>query len=67
MVGSGLGVAATLEMQPLMKRWLGPMAVWQAEPIAVAVVLLALAAAAGGYVPARAASRANPAEVLRQG
>ncbi len=67
MVGSGLGVAATLEVQPLLKHWLGPAAVWQAEPIAVAVLLLALAAAAGCYVPARAAARANPAEVLRQG
>ena len=68
MVGAGFGVAAALGQRPLLERWLGPMAVWQAaEPIAVAVVLLALAAAAGCYVPARAAVRANPAEVLRQG
>jgi putative ABC transport system permease protein len=68
MVGAGLGVAGALDLRPLLERWLGPMAVWQAaEPIAVAVVVLALAAAAGCYVPARAAARANPAEVLRQG
>ena len=65
--GSGLGVAASLEMHPLLKQWLGPTAVWRTEPIAVAVVLLTLAAAVGCYVPARAAARANPAEVLRQG
>lgn len=66
-LGSGLGLAATLELQPLMKRWLGPAASWQGEPIAVACVLLALAAFAGCYFPARSATRANPAEVLRQG
>src|SRR5438445_151923 len=47
--GSGLGLAVTLELQPLMKRWLGPTATWQVEPIAVASVLLALAAIAGCY------------------
>ncbi len=67
LVGAGFGVAAALGLRPLLQHWLGPVAVWQAEPIAVAVVLLALAAAAGCYVPARAAARANPAEVLRQG
>lgn len=67
MVGTGFGVAAALDLRPLLEQWLGPMAVWQAEPIAVAVVLLALAAAAGCYIPARAAARAKPAEVLRQG
>jgi putative ABC transport system permease protein len=67
MVGAGFGVAAALELQPLLEQWLGPTAVWQAEPIAVAVVLLGLAAAAGCYVPARAALRADPAELLRQG
>ena len=67
MVGAGFGVAASLGLRPLLERWLGPMAFWQAEPIAVAVILLALAAAVGCYVPARAAARANPAEVLRQG
>jgi len=66
-VGAGFGVAAALDLLPLLEQWLGPVAVWQAEPIAVAVVLLALAAAAGCYIPARAAVRANPAEVLRQG
>jgi putative ABC transport system permease protein len=66
-VGAGFGVVAALDLRPLLRQWLGQTAVWQAEPIAVAVVLLALAAAAGCYVPARLAARANPAEVLRQG
>ncbi|MGA7176964.1 MAG: ABC transporter permease [Candidatus Acidiferrales bacterium] len=66
-VGAGLGVAAALELRPLLAHWLGPVAVWQAEPIAVAIVLLTLAAVAGCYVPARAAVRTNPAEILRQG
>ncbi len=58
---------AAIDLRPLLAHWLGPVAVWQAEPIAVAVVLLVLAAAAGCYFPARAAARANPAQVLRQG
>jgi predicted permease len=65
--GSGLGLAVTLELQPLMKRWLGPTASWRVEPIAVASVLMALAAIGGCYFPARSATQANPAEVLRQG
>jgi putative ABC transport system permease protein len=67
MVGAGFGVAAALEFRPLLEQWLGPTAVWQVEPIAAAVVLLGLAAAAGCYVPARAALRAYPAALLRQG
>lgn len=67
MVGAGLGMPVALHLRPLLAWWLGPVAVWRAEPIAVAAVLLVLAAAAGCYVPARAAARANPAEVLRQG
>jgi predicted permease len=68
MVGTGLGVAAALDLRPLLERWLGPMAAWQAAgPIAVAVAVLTLAAAVGCYVPARAAALANPAEALRQG
>lgn len=67
MVGAGFGVVAALGLRSLLAHWLGPVAVWQTEPIAVAVVLLALAAAAGCYIPARAAARANPADVLRQG
>jgi putative ABC transport system permease protein len=66
-VGGACGVVAALDLGRLLKQWLGPAAVWQPEPIIVAVVLLALAAAAGSYFPARAAVRANPAEVLRQG
>jgi putative ABC transport system permease protein len=66
-VGAGLGVIAAIDLRPLLAHWLGPVAVWQAEPIIAAVVLLALAATAACYFPARAATRANPAEVLRQG
>jgi predicted permease len=66
-VGAGFGIVAALNLRPLLRQWLGQTAVWQVEPIAVAVALLVLAAAAGCYVPARAAARANPAEVLRQG
>ena len=66
-VGAGLGAAASLDLQPLLGHWLGPLAGRQAEPIAAAVALLALAAAAGCYLPARAAARTNPSEALRQG
>jgi predicted permease len=65
--GTGCGVAASITLRPLLQQWLGPMAVWQAEPIAAAVVLLVLAGAAGCYIPARAAAKANPVEMLRQG
>ncbi|MGB6483538.1 MAG: ABC transporter permease [Candidatus Acidiferrales bacterium] len=66
-VGAGLGVAAALELRPLLAHWLGPVAVWQAEPILAALLFMAMAAAAGCYFPARAATRANPADILRQG
>jgi predicted permease len=66
-VGAGFGVITALDLRSLLVHWLGPEAVWQVEPIAAAIVLLVLAAAAGCYLPARAAVRANPAEVLRQG
>ena len=65
--GAGFGVFVALELRPVLQHWLGPKAVWQAGPIAAAVVLLALAAAAGCYIPARAATRANLADLLRQG
>ncbi|MGB6876070.1 MAG: ABC transporter permease [Candidatus Acidiferrales bacterium] len=67
LVGAGFGVATALELRPLLQHWLGPISGWHTEPIATAIVLLVLAAAAGCYVPARAAARANPAEVLREG
>ena len=44
-MGAGLGAAGAVGLQPVLEQWLGPMATRQAEPIAVAVVLLALAAA----------------------
>lgn len=66
-VGAALGVVAALDLRSLLVHWLGPAAIWETEPIAAAIVLLVLAAVAGCYFPARAAARANPAEVLRQG
>ncbi|HEV2289147.1 MAG TPA: ABC transporter permease [Candidatus Acidoferrales bacterium] len=65
--GVALGAVASLDLRPVMQHWLGPVAVWQAEPIAIGIVLLVLAAAVGCYIPARAAARANPVEILRQG
>jgi hypothetical protein len=61
-----LGVGAAHVLRLLLKQWIGPMAAWQAEPIAAAVVLLGLAAA-GYRFPARAAMRTDSAELLRQG
>lgn len=58
--GSGIGLAVMLELQPLIKKWLGPGTGWEVEPIAVASVLLALAAAAGCYFPARSAIALTP-------
>jgi len=66
-VGAGFGVIAAVALRPILAHWLGPAAIWQTEPIAAAVVLLALAGAAGCYFPTRAATRANLAELLRQG
>lgn len=66
-IGAALGIAASLELRPVLVHWLGSVAVWEAEPILAAVLLMALAAAAGCYLPARSAARANPAEILRHG
>lgn len=66
-VGSALGVIAALNLRTVLRHWLGPVATWEFGPVAAAVVLLALTAAAGCYFPARAAARANPVDVLRQG
>jgi hypothetical protein len=67
LVGVGFGVAATLALRPLLNQWLGVTGIWQVQAIAAAVVLLALAAAAGCWFPARAAMRTDPVELLRQG
>ena len=66
-LGSVCGVAAAMALRRLLEQWLGPLAASQAGPIAAAVVMLTVAAAIGCYFPARAAARANPVEVLRQG
>jgi putative ABC transport system permease protein len=63
--GAGLGAAAALDLHRLLERWLGPSALWQAQTIAIAIVLLALAAAAGCYFPARRAAKADPMAALR--
>ena len=66
-VGAALGVVAAVNLRPLLAHWLGAVPMWQPEPIIAALVLMALAAAAGCYFPARAATRANPVDILRQG
>ena len=66
-VGSALGIAAALELWPVLEQWLGSAAIWHTGPIALAVLVLMTAAAAGCYLPARAAVRINPADVLRLG
>ncbi|MGH9476623.1 MAG: ABC transporter permease [Terriglobales bacterium] len=65
--GGAAGAVGALALEPLLAHWLGPAAVWRFEPIVVAIALLALSTAAGCYFPARAATRANPAGILRQG
>ena len=65
--GTIFGVAAALELRPLLQRWLGPMAMWEAEPLVVAIVLLVFAAAVGCYFPTRAGLRTDPVETLRHG
>ena len=65
--GATLGVGAALGLQPLLEKWLGATATWQMPAIAAAVVLLAMAAAAGCWFPARAAMRMDPADLLRNG
>jgi putative ABC transport system permease protein len=66
-VGAAFGVGAALELRPLLQQWLGHMAGWEPLPIVVAIVLIALASAAGCYFPARAAVQTNPVDVLREG
>lgn len=65
--GTALGVGAALGLRPLLEQWLGATAAWQLPAIAAAVVLLAMASAAGCWFPARAAMRTDPAELLRRG
>jgi putative ABC transport system permease protein len=65
--GATLGVGVMLALRPLLEQWLGAAAAWQMQAIGVAVVLLAMAAAAGCWFPARAAMRTDPVELLRRG
>lgn len=67
LAGSGCGIIVTLFLRRLLEQWLGSVAVLEAKSIAAAIVLLAVAAALGCYVPMRAAMRSNPVEILRQG
>lgn len=67
MFGATLGAGVTFALRPLLQQWLGGTAAMQFEAIAAAVVLLALAAAAGCWFPARAAMRTDPVKLLRQG
>ncbi len=65
--GAMLGVGAALALRPLLEQWLGATPEWQLPAIVAAVLLLAMAAAAGCWFPARTAMRTDPAELLRQG
>jgi predicted permease len=65
--GATLGVGGALGLRPLLEQWLGGTAAWQLLAIVAAVLLLAMAAAAGCWFPARAAMRTDPVELLRQG
>ena len=67
LLGAGLGVVAVFELRPLLVRLVGETTAWPTQPIIIAVMLLAMAAALGCYTPARAAMRTNPIDVLRQG
>ncbi len=67
LLGTGIGLVAVIEMYPLLVRLIGATTVLQTAPIIIAIVLLAAAAAAGCYIPARTALRANPIDVLREG
>lgn len=63
--GATAGVFVSLALRPFIVQWTGPVA-GRLAPIAISAILLALAATAGCYFPARAATTANPAEVLRR-
>jgi predicted permease len=65
--GATLGVSAAFALRPLLEQWIGATTAWQLPSIAAAVVLLAMAAAAGCWFPVRAAMRTDPVELLRQG
>ncbi|MGH9411642.1 MAG: ABC transporter permease [Vicinamibacterales bacterium] len=67
LVGAGLGVVAALDLGPVLAGWIGSTGTRDVATLGIAVALLALTAATGCYVPARAAARANPAAALRLG
>ncbi len=56
-VGSGFGIAGILTVQRLAPQWISAAVGDPAAPIALAIAVLLLTAALGGFVPARSATR----------
>jgi predicted permease len=65
-LGTLLGVAASLGSRPLLRHWLGFTTLGDSRSVLAAPLLFLLVAGLASYRTASSASRADPADVLRQ-
>jgi macrolide transport system ATP-binding/permease protein len=63
--GIGAGLACSIAAANLMRRLLFGVSAWDATTLAGVALVLALAALAASYIPARRAASVNPVEALR--
>jgi predicted permease len=64
-VGAGLGVAVSVTLAPLLSRWLFGISPIDLSTLGAALVAVVVVGVAATWVPARRASRADPAVVFR--
>ena len=64
-VGAGLGVVASIALAPLLSRWLFGISPIDVPTLAGALAVVIVVAVGATWIPARRASRANPALVFR--
>ncbi|MFP5235963.1 MAG: FtsX-like permease family protein [Acidobacteriota bacterium] len=64
-IGVGLGLACSVGSSLLMRKLLFGVAAWDAPTLAAVALVLAVAALAASFLPARRAASINPTEALR--
>jgi predicted permease len=65
-LGTALGIVGSWALQPVLRHWLSYPFFWSSGAVSLASLVFVFAAAVAALFPAWAASRANPADVLRQ-